>query len=113
MPHLKLNTFSKRSIIIELISTILIIISLILLIIQGCDNDKFKNNDNRELKTEKFLYSIFSQEVYSNLKKNMFFVNSQAEENTANSYLNADIMIILNFYDFIFIKNKSSFLYQY
>ena len=94
MPRLKLNAFSKYgSIIIELISTILIIIALILLIVQGCDNDKFKKNDNREIKTEKFLYSIFSQEIYTNLKKNIFFANQQDDENTANSYLNADIMI--------------------
>ena len=47
MPHFKLDTFSKiGSIIIEFISTIFIIISLILLIVQGFDNNKFKENKN-------------------------------------------------------------------
>ena len=93
MLHFKLDTFSKiGSIIIELISTILIIISLILLIVQGFDNNKFKDNKNREIITEKFLYNIFSQEIYSNLNTKIF-VNHQFDgyDNDYN-YLNAGIM---------------------
>ena len=98
MLHLKLDTFSKKkSIIFELISTILIIIALILLIVQGFDNDKFKNNKNREIKTEKFLYNIFSQEIHSNLNKNIFFGNAPSYYDYYSTSLRADIMINSNF----------------
>ena len=100
MPHLKLDAFSKNeSIIFELISTILIIIALILLIVQGFDNDKFKNNKNREIKTEKFLYNIFSQEIHSNLNKNIFIGNEYyyVYYSYYEDYLRADIMLNSNF----------------
>ena len=92
MNHLKQDAFTNNQfIIIELISTFFIIIALILLSVQGVDNDKFKNNDNRDIKTEKYLYNIFSEEIYSNINQHAFI--SSQNEYYIYSYLQAEIKV--------------------
>ena len=58
--------------IFEIISTILIIISNILTIIQSFNNYNFKNFKNKEVITERFLYEQFCYEVYSNINSPSF-----------------------------------------
>ena len=92
MPHIKLESFSKtQSIIIELISIFFIIIGLILITVQGFENDKFKKSKSREAKTEKLLYNIFRKEIYSNLLLPAFVSQS-------NDYYNypQDLIVELN-----------------
>ena len=92
MPHIKLESFSKnQSIIIELISIFFIIIGLILITVQGFENDTFKKSKSREAKTEKLLYNIFRKEIYSNLLLPAFVSQS-------NDYYNypQDLIVELN-----------------
>ena len=58
---------NSRFFIFEIIAIIFMIIASILLIVQGFENDKFKNYKSREIKTERLLLSQFSYEVYSNI----------------------------------------------
>ena len=68
MVNLKVDIFTNhRTTIFELISTIFMTISSILLIIQGFENENYRNNKTRDIKTERLLFSQFSQEVYSNI----------------------------------------------
>ena len=78
-------------IIFELISTVFMIIASILIILQGFDNDKFRNNKTREAKIEKFLYSQFSNEVYSNILSKPFRNSScsSAKDLTAEIKINS------------------------
>ena len=68
------------SIILELISTIFMIIASILLIVQGFENENYRNYKTREIKTERLLFSQFSQEVYSNILSYSFFNSSNVQQ---------------------------------
>ena len=73
MFHLKSDIFINcRSIILEIISTIFMMIASILMIVQGFDNDNYRNYKTREIKTERLLFSQFSNEVYSNILSSPF-----------------------------------------
>ena len=73
MIYLKSEIFSSwQFIILELISTIFMIIASILFIVQGFENTNFRDYKTREIKTERLLLSQFSYEVYSNILSNPF-----------------------------------------
>ena len=78
--------------IFEIISTILIIISNILTIIQSFNNYNFKNFKNKDSITERFLYEQFSYEVTSN-------INSP-------SFSNQNVSGWLNFSNFVTPRNS-------
>ena len=91
MSFLKSDLFTNwRSIIFEIISTIFMIIASILLIVQGYDNDNFRNYKTREIKTERLLFSQFSHEVYSNILSSPF-MNSLNNYDSNSNYLTAEL----------------------
>ena len=84
MLHLKSDKYSKcQFIIFELISTLFMIIASILIIIQGFDNDNFRNYKTREIKTERLLFTQLSHEVYSNIIFSYPFYESSKGKNLA------------------------------
>ena len=84
MLHLKSDKYSKcQFIIFELISTLFMIIASMLIIIQGFDNDNFRNYKTREIKTERLLFTQLSHEVYSNIIFSYPFYESSKGKNLA------------------------------
>ena len=95
------NTFSGTTFIIfELVSAISLILASILLIIQGIDNDNFKNYKTREAKIERFILSQFSFEIYSNIKSHAFL-----NENNSKNNLNIELKL-KPFYDCRDVKDE-------
>ena len=94
MIHFNSDTFLNwQSIILEIISSIFIIIASILLIIQGFDNENYRNYGSREIKTERLLLSQFSREVYSNILNKTFIIPNSTNISNNQDYLTAEIKL--------------------
>ena len=94
MIHFNSDTFLNwQSIILEIVSSIFIIIASILLIIQGFDNENYRNYGSREIKTERLLFSQFSREVYSNILNKTFIIQNSSNISSNQDYLTAEIKL--------------------
>jgi hypothetical protein len=71
----------------EFVSIIALLISYILFFVQACINKAFLNEKTRRIKAEKLLYEHFSEEVYSNIKRNPIsnIIKSEAFNSSNNN----------------------------
>ena len=94
MLHLNSDSFlNSQSIILEIISSIFIIVASELLIVQGFDNENYRNYGSREIKTERLLFTQFSREVYSNILDYTFTIPNSRNVLNYQYFMTAEIKL--------------------
>ena len=79
---------------LEFISTLCLLISYILFVVQAFKNIIFVKSNSEEIITERLLYEQFSDEIYSNIKSYPFKQIKFIEEKVSNlDYLNVELKL--------------------